>query len=347
MSEHTPTTMGIDISDRMSTVCVLAGDGEVMEESRFRSTRAGLGRYLEHRTPMRVVLEVGTHSPWMSRQIEELGHEVFVANPRQLRLIYQSDRKCDAVDAEALARLGRVDPKLLRPIRHRAADTQLARAQLRVRDMLVAARTRFILSVRGMAKSMGEVIPRASAESFHVGVPGAVSAPVWQVVEPLVEAVGGLTAKIKGCDAALEELSLTRYPETAALRQISGVGPITALAFVTTIEDPHRFARNRSVGAYLGLCPRRDQSGASDPSLRITKAGDPYLRRLLVGCAHYILGPFGPDSDLRRWGLAYAGRGTNSKKRAVVAVARKLAVLLLSLWKTGETYEPTRHAAAA
>ena len=154
---------------------------------------------------------------------------------------------------------------------------------------------------------MGEVVPRASAESFHKRVTGAVSAPVWQVVEPLVEAVAGLTAKIRRCDAALEELSLTRYPETAALRQISGVGPITALAFVTTIEDPHRFARNRSVGAYLGLCPRRDQSGASDPSLRITKAGDPYLRRLLVGCAHYILGPFGADSDLRRWGGGLRG----------------------------------------
>ena len=228
--ERAYANYGIAISDRMSTVCVLDCDGEVIEESRFRSTQSGLERTLAHRAPMRVVREVGTHSPWMSRQITALGHEVFVANPRQLRLIYQSDRKCDAVDAEALARLGRADPKLLRPIRHRAADTQLASAQLRVRDMLVAARTRFILSVRGIAKSMGEVVPRASSESFHKKVTGAVSAPVWQVVESLVEAVAVLTAKITGCDAALEELSLARYPETAALRQVTGVGPITALA---------------------------------------------------------------------------------------------------------------------
>src|ERR1035437_9476712 len=135
----------------------------------------------------------------------------------------------------------------------------------------------------------------------------------------------------------------TRYPQTALLTQVSGVWTLTAMAFVLTIEDPQRFARSRDVGCYLGLRPKQQDSGERSPQLRITKAGDSYLRKMLVSCAHYIIGPFGPDTDLRRWGLKLCERGgKNAKKRAVVAVARKLAVLLHRLWVTGEVYEPLR-----
>jgi transposase len=129
------------------------------------------------------------------------------------------------------------------------------------------------------------------------------------------------------------------------LRQVEGVGPLTALTFVLTLEDPYRFEKSRSVGAYLGLVPASDKSGDRDPQRRISKEGDEMLRKLLVGSAHYILGPFGGDSDLRRHGEKIASRGAkNAKKRAAVAVARKLAVLLHRLWVTGEVYDPLYNA---
>jgi transposase len=143
----------------------------------------------------------------------------------------------------------------------------------------------------------------------------------------------------------LETVSKERYPETELLRQVEGIGPLTALTFVLTLEDPNRFERSRSVGAYLGLVPATDRSGERNPQRRISKEGDEMLRKLLVGSAHYILGPFGSDSDLRRHGEKMASRGgKNSKKRAVVAVARKLAVLLHRLWVTGEVYDRLHNA---
>ena len=131
------------------------------------------------------------------------------------------------------------------------------------------------------------------------------------------------------------------YPEALLLQQISGVGPITALAFVLLVEDPRRFEQSREVGAYFGLVPRLDESSDSTPQLRITKAGDELGRRLLVSAAQYILGPFGPECDLRSHGEAIAQRGgKNAKKRAAVAVARKLAVLMHRLWIAKATYDP-------
>jgi transposase len=163
----------------------------------------------------------------------------------------------------------------------------------------------------------------------------------------ILETIGSLTQRIRDYERQLEAISKERYPETHLLRQVEGVGPLTALTFVLTLEDPYRFGKSRSVGAYsLGLVPAQDQSGDRDPrEKRISKEGDQMLRKLLVGNAHYILGPFGSDSELRRHGQKIASRGgKNSKKRAVVAVARKLAVLLHHLWVSGEVYDPLYNA---
>jgi len=162
-------------------------------------------------------------------------------------------------------------------------------------------------------------------------------------VAPLLEMIDELSEQIRCYDETVEHVAQTRYPHTALLKQVAGVGTLSALAFVVTIEDASRFTRSRDVGCWLGLRPKQQESGERSPQLRITQAGDRYLRRLMVSCAHYIVGPFGPDTDLRRWGLKLCQRGgKNAKKRAVVAVARKLAVLLHRLWITGEVYEPLR-----
>jgi len=339
-------TIGLDLGDRFTQLCALDAHGRVVATTRLRTTPAAFERHFAGHPRSRIVLEVGTHSPWASRVLQRLGHEVLVANARQLRLIYGSDRKSDRGDAETLARLGRLDPALLKPIRHRGAEAQADLAQLRARDALVRTRTLLINHVRGAVKAWGARLPASSAPAFATraapGLPPALRA----ALGPLLELIATLTHEVRGMERQLERLATERYPETARLRQPSGVGLLTALCYVLTLEDPGRFHQSRAVGPYLGLCPRRDQSGGRDAQLRITKRGDAMLRRLLVSGAQYILGPFGPDTDLRRWGLRLAARGgKNAKKRAVVAVARKLATLLHRLWVSGAVYQPLRAAA--
>ena len=341
------TTVGVDLGDKYSYLCFLDTEsGEIMEEGRVRTTPEALRRrFCSEQQPLRIAIEAGTHSPWVSRVLEECGHEVLVANPRKTRLIYANKRKTDEIDAENLARLARLDPKLLYPLKHRAEHSQAHLALIRSREALVGARTQLVNHVRGAVKSFGGRLPKCPARSFHNKAPEHIPEALRAAVEPLLETIGSLTERIREYDRRLEKICQEHYPETHLLRQVEGVGVLTALTFVLTLEDPYRFEKSRTVGAYLGLVPARDQSGDSDPQRHISKEGDEMLRRLLVGSAHYILGPFGKDSDLRRHGEKIASRGAkNSKKRAAVAVARKLSVLLHRLWVSGEVYEPLYNA---
>jgi transposase len=344
--EQPKMTAGLDLGDRYSYLCLIDTlSGEVIEEGRLRTTPEAFGRRFASGRPMRIAIEAGTHSPWVSRLLEECGHEVLVANSRKLRLIYANKRKTDEIDAENLARLARVDPKLLYPLNHRNEDSQAHMAIIRSREALVSCRTQLVNHVRGAVKSFGACLPKCPARSFHRRASEHVPEALLPALGPILEQIGSLTQRIRDCDRRLEAISKDRYPETELLRQVEGIGPLTALAFVLTLEDPHRFEKSRSVGAYLGLVPARDQSGDRDPQRRISKEGDEMLRRLLVGSAHYTLGPFGSDSDLRRHGEKIASRGgKNAKKRAAVAVARKLSVLLHHLWVTGEVYDPLHDA---
>jgi transposase len=277
--------------------------------------------------------------------LEECGREVLVANARKIRLIYANKRKTDEIDAENLARLARLDPKLLYPLKHRGEGSQAHMALIRSREALVSTRTQLVNHVRGAVKSFGACLPKCPARSFHKRASEHIPEALLPALGPILEQIGSLTERIRDYDRKLETISKESYPETDLLRQVEGIGPLTALTFVLTLEDPYRFEKSRSVGAYLGLVPAADQSGDRDPQKRISKEGDEMLRKLLVGSAHYILGPFGSDSDLRRHGEKIAPRGgKNAKKRAAVAVARKLSVLLHSLWVSGEIYEPLRNA---
>ena len=341
-------TVGIDLGDKYSYLCLLDTDsGEVIEEGRLRTTSEALRRrFSSEQQPLRVAIEAGTHSPWVSRVLEDCGHEVLVANPRKTRLIYTNQRKTDVIDAENLARLARVDPKLLYPLKHRGEECQAHLAIIRSREALVGCRTQLVNHVRGAVKSFGARLPKCPARSFHKRASEHIPEALWPAVEPLLETIGSLTERIRQYDRQLESICQEYYPEeTDLLRQVEGVGALTALTFVLTLEDPSRFAKSRTVGAYLGLVPARDQSGDRDPQRAISKEGDQMLRKLLVGSAHYILGPFGSDSDLRRHGEKIASRGgKNAKKRAIVAVARKLSVLLHRLWVSAEIYDPLYNA---
>jgi transposase len=332
-------TCGLDLGDQWSHVCLLDGAGEIVEESRIRMTQTALLAFFSGREPMRVVFEVGTHSRWVDRLLGTVGHETVVANARRVQLISRNERKTDRVDAELLARLGRVDPELLKPVRHRAESAQRDLIVVRARAALMRARTLLINCVRGQVKSTGARIKSCSADAFGKRL-AEIPETLRSALEPMMDQIRKLTAEIRSYDKRLNALAADDV-EIANLRTHNGVGSITAVTFVRTLEDPNRYASGRAAAAFLGLVPRRAQSGRSDPQLRITKSGDRYLRQLLVNCAQYILGPFGSDSALRRWGLKLRERGgKNAKKRAVVAVARKLAVALFRLWKSGDVYQP-------
>jgi transposase len=333
--------IGLDLGDKFSYLTMLDMEGELIEESRLPTTKESFQRKFSTLQPCRVAMEVGAHSRWASHLLRELGHDVLVANARKLRAIYHNPRKGDRADAETLARLARLDPELLSPIHHRSPQAQADLAVLRSRDALVRCRTLLINHSRDIVKASGSRLPSCSADSFARKAASDIPKPLQPALAPVLDTIASLTQQIQAYDRTNEELCSERYPETRLLQKVSGVGPLTSLAFILTLEDPARFHRSREVGPALGLVPRRDQSGDQDPQLRITKTGDAYLRRLLVGSAQYILGPFGPDCDMRRWGLKLAERGgKNAKKRAVVGVARKLAIVLHHLWKTGEVYDP-------
>lgn len=333
-------TVGIDLGDRFSRYCVVSEEGEVVEEGRLPTTTAALARHFAKEAKQRIAMECGTHSPWVSRLLQGMGHEVWVANARKIRAITASESKNDRNDAEKLARFAAYHPRLLSPIQHRSPERQRDLNLLQARDTLVRVRTLLVNAARGMVKSAGHRLPKCSTESFAKVVRTSIPAGYELALAPLIEQVGTVTEQIREMDQQIEALG-KRYPEVERLRSVPGVGPVIAAAYVLTLDSPATAVSSRAVGAFLGLRPRQSQSGDSDPQRRISKTGNDYLRRLLVQAAQYVLGPFGPDSQLRRWGLKLAGSGgKRGKKRAVVAVARKLAVLLHRLWRSGEYYRP-------
>lgn len=342
-------TVGLDLGDKVSRVCEIDAGGKIVKTAAVATTPGAIERYFGGRPSCRVVLEASTHSPWVSRQLKELGHEAVVANTSEVYAKRPRKRRNDRTDAEFLARQGRADVELLHPIKHRSVEAQQDLALLRARDQLVGARSKLISHVRGAVKSLGGRINKCSAEAFAKQAVAQVPEALRPSLAPLLEVIADLTGRIREMDKQVERM-IEKHPEAVRLQQPRGVGPVTSLAFVLAVEDPARFKRSRQVGAYFGLVPKLDDSSDSSPQLRITKAGDALVRKYLVNAAHYILGPFGTDCDLRRYGEAIAARGgKNAKKRAAIAVARKLAVMLHRLWVSEADYDPdwTQHQRAA
>src|SRR5579871_315624 len=334
-------TVGLDLGDRSSFYCVLDETGDVLLEQKVSTTPKAIKEIFGGMPRSRIALETGTHSPWVSRLLSELGHETIVAHARSVRLIGESRRKDDRLDARTLARLVRIDPELLCPVKHRSAGAQADLTVIRARAALVRTRTMLVNAARGLTKSYGERLRGCNARGMKPQAAQDLSPELKRALEPMMREIESVSERICEYDQLLESMARNRYPEAEQLKQIKGVGTLIALTYMLTLEDPHRFRKSRDVGCYLGLQPGRRNSGQSEPQMHISKEGDPYLRTLLVQGAQHILGPFGIDCDLRRWGLKLAERGgKNGKKRAIVATARKLAVLLHHLWVSGEVYEP-------
>ncbi len=334
-------TIGLDLGDRSSWYCLLDEVGEVLQEQKLGTTPKAMREVFGGMPRSRIALETGMHSPWVSRILTELGHEVIVAYARNVRLIGESRKKDDRLDAQTLARLARIDPQLLCPVKHRSAKAQADLTVIRARAGLVRARTALVNTARGLAKSYGERLRGCNVRNMNPEKAEGLSPELQAALQPLLAALESLSERIREYNERIEKLAQESYPQVALLKQIKGVGTLIALTFLLTLEDPQRFSKSRDVGCYLGLQPGRRNSGQSEPQMHISKEGDPYLRTLLVQGAQHILGPFGVDCDLRRWGLKLAERGgRNGKKRAIIATARKLAVLLHHLWVSAEAYEP-------
>ncbi len=349
MHKRITETIGIDLGDRFSWYCVLDQDtGVQKEEGEIATTRESFHEFLSKHRTARVVMEAGTHSPWASRVVEGRCAQSLVANPRELSFIYRNTRKSDRTDAKKLAEIGRFDPQLLAPIRHRPESAQRDLALIRARAALVSSRTKLVNSLRGVIKSMGGRLRKQASKCIGTKTRAEIPEELYDVLSPLLGAIERITELVKIYDAKIDELANERYPDTQLLTQIPGVGNLTALAFMLTVQDWARFEDRRDVGAFLGMVPRRDQSGQMDKQLRITKAGDRMVRSLLVQCAHHILGRLGPPCDLKSHGERIIARGgAVAKRKAVIAVARKLSVLMLALWRTGEEYIPVRCPVAA
>lgn len=332
-------TVGIDLGDRGSRYAMINRAGKLIEEGEFANTAAGLAGVFEPLPRARAALETGAQSGWIARELERLGHEVLVGHARELAGIWKTAYKNDRRDPVKLARYARADPALLHPTRVRSEAAQRQLSVLRARDALVRARTLLVNAARGLAKTHGERLPKTSTKALAARAAQALTSELTALLGPLLEQIETLSQSIAAADRAIKQTAESD-PDAKRLLTVPGVGPLTALSFLRTIEDPHRFRHSRDVGAYLGLVPRQAQSGASDPQLPISKAGDVRLRRLLVQCAHHILGPFGRDSALRRWALTLASRGgASGRKRAVTALARKLAVALHRLWVDGRCWQ--------
>lgn len=344
MKSNIKFVVGLDLGDRKHDICELNWDGDVMLRTKIDNDSKSLNAFFDrYQTPceVRIAMEAGTSSAWISDVLKLRGFKVYVGNPRKMRAIWDTDCKTDERDAEMIARIARFDLNLLYPITHRGAEAQMDLAVLKARDGIIRNRTSLINEVRGLSKSSGTRLPSCSADAFAKKVREFIPEGLKPALLPLLIMIEAQTKLVRQYDNIITELC-KKYKETENLRKIKGVGPLTSLGYILTLEDPARFKKSRDVGPYLGLVPKKDKSGNIDKALSITKAGNHYQRRLMVSAAQYILGNFGEDCDLRRFGERIAGDGTNKirKRKAVVAVARKLAVLLHHLWKTGDEYDP-------
>ena len=282
-------TIGVDLGDRWSFYCVLEEAGKIILEQKVPTTPEAMKQIFSRIPRSRIALETGTHSPWVSRLLTELGHGVIVAHAQKVQLITKSNRKDDRHDARTLARLARIDPELWGPVRHRSVQAQIHLTVIRARAELVSARTALVNGARGLVKSYGERLPKCGTQQVSRELAAAWSTALRDVLEPLLKEIESLNERVKEYDERMEKIAKEVYPQVSLLKQVKGVGTQIALTYVLTIEDPQRFAKSREVGCFLGLRPGRRNSGQSEPQKGISKEGDRYLRTMMVQGAHYIL----------------------------------------------------------
>jgi len=337
--------IGIDLHKRSSQICTLTTGGQLLER-RIETTRERFAAALGGRPRARILIEASTESEWAARCLEQLGHEVIVADPNYAPMYGQRSRKVktDRRDARALAeacRLGAYRPA------HRTSDAQRhVRTQVMVREALVQTRSRYISLVGALLRREGARLGSGGAAAFPMRV-ARLQLPetLQQEIAPLQVMLKILNTRIQYADAQLENL-VASDPRAQRLCTVPGVGPVTAATFVATVDRVERFAGAHQLEAYLGLVPRERSSGEKQCRGRITKAGNGRARWLLVEAAWSILRYKKPETlALRLWADRIAAR--RGKFRAAVALARRLAGILYAMLRDGTVYQPERLGAGA
>jgi len=327
---------GIDVHKRCTQICIENEDGEILER-RILTERRRLLEEFGERPKMRILLESATESEWVARCLEGVGHEVIVGDPNFAPMYAQRSRriKTDRRDARALleaCKLGAYRPA------HRCSDAhKRVRARISARDLLVQTRSKCISFVRSLLRQEGIKPERKSSITFaqrarEIGAPETLAVEI----APVLDLIDTLTEKIRRADERVSEIA--KDETHRRLMSVPGVGPVTAVAFVSTLDDPRRFHGPRQVRAYLGLVPREQSSGEKTSRGRITKQGGTRMRRLLVQAAWAVLRsrPTAEAEPLRRWTTNVASR--RGKYVAVVALARRLAGILFAVWRDGTTF---------
>ena len=334
------TTIGADVSDRTTKICVMTkadgGERRIVVETTCATTKAGFEEaFSKFDRSWPVVFETGTHCRWMDRLFRRMGFKTIVGNPGKIPSITKSNTKNDRNDARELARLAIADPAMLHPVFLRDEVYQQMLRFHHARNVLISQRTQTINQIRGFAKSMGYRIECSSTGRFHeqrkAGWPNELEECTW----PLMGVLKAINLKIKAYDKLIARLAERPEfkPMIERVRVVYGVGTIGSTVFVAAIGGrPDRFDRVRDIGPYFGMIPKQDQSGDDDKQLHITHAGPEIVRTALVECAGVVMMEKSKDTDLKLKGLRIAMRGGKiARKKAKVAVARGLAVAMLAL----------------
>ena len=339
------TTIGVDVSDRTSKVCVMrkipGGERRILVETSCATTKEGFSEaFAKFERTWPVVFETGTHCRWMDKNFKALGFKTIIANPGRVPTITKSNTKNDRNDARELARLGLADPEMLHPVKLRDEIFQQMLRYHHARNVLVSERTQIINQMRGFAKSMGYRIESVEAERFHTLNRADWPKDLEDCAWPLMGVLKVLAIKIKAYDRLIERLA--EKPEFKVMveraRTVYGIGIIGSTVIVAAIGgDPNKFEHARDVGPYLGLTPKQDQSGETDKQLHITKAGSDIVRKALTECANAAMKSSAKDTDVKLKGLRIAMHGGKiAKKKARMAVARMLAITVIALLKNPE-----------
>ena len=337
--------IGIDVHKNSCQVCILSEDGELVER-RIKTDRASLHALFKERPPARILIESSTESEWVARCLEELGHEVIVADPNFAPMYATRSKriKTDKRDARTLCEACRLGAYRSA---HRASDRQRdVRAHLAVRETLVRTRAEYISLIGALARREGCRIRSGVSRAFAARVEEAgLPAQVLAQIEPLLVMLGSLNEQIKQADEKLAQI-VKDDEVVKRLTTVPGVGPVTATTYAATLDGAARFRDAKQVRSYLGLVPREHSSGEKQHRGRISKAGNSRARSLLVEAAWALLRWKTPKTQaLHEWATRIAAR--RGKATAVVALARKLAGILFALWRDGTEFEPGHRMAAA
>ncbi len=334
-------TIGMDLGNRKHTVCALDQTGNVLWRKDVANTPEALKPFFEENAGATVAMETGLCCRWVSALAKSCGCDALVGNARKLAAIWQSKQKNDENDALLIAELARASRRLFHPVELRDDERHEMVQLIELREVAVSQRTQAVNSVRGLCKAHGVFIPKCDASCFHKVAAGAIPDGMAWKFKPMLRHLKEVAATIKRYDAMLEEYAQKHFKEEVELlRTVPGVGPITSCAFVALIADPGRFGSARDAGAYFGLTPGQDKSGDKDAPKHITKTGSALMRHLLVTAANHILRASSPDTALKRHGERICARGGKvARRKAKTAVARKLAVVMLAMLKSGKAYD--------